>query len=70
MEVDDVGSIAEIHENLEIGLPVNQISYSGDDGWMICCNLKVMFMLLGHQTDFTRYSCFQCGWVSSASNKH
>jgi hypothetical protein len=34
--------------------------------WQICCDLKVITLLLGLQQGFTKYCCFICEWDSRA----
>ena len=38
--------------------------------WQICCDLKVIALLLGLQQGFTKYSCFFCEWDSRARSLH
>ena len=38
--------------------------------WNICGDLKVIGMLMGMQTGFTKFCCFLCLWNSRAVNEH
>ena len=57
----------ETHENMKI-LP-DAIDYKTHQ-WNICGDLKVIGMLMGMQTGFTKPCCFLCLWDSSAMNEH
>lgn len=39
-------------------------------GWNICCDLKVVSMLMGLQGGYTKYMCFLCLWDSRADSEH
>jgi hypothetical protein len=56
----------ESYENLELVLV--KIGYTAHD-WMICADLKVLFMLLGQQAGYTKYPCFMCEWDSIARSE-
>ncbi|GFV32392.1 uncharacterized protein TNCV_1676781 [Trichonephila clavipes] len=58
--------LKECYENLEFIL--NKFSYS-DHKWTICGDLKVIFMLLGQQSGYTKFPCFLCEW-DSRDRKH
>ncbi|GFY30725.1 uncharacterized protein TNCV_3118851 [Trichonephila clavipes] len=58
--------LKECYENLEFIL--NKLSYS-DHKWTICGDLKVISMLLGQQSGYTKFSCFLCEW-DSRDRKH
>ena len=36
--------------------------------WNICCDLKVIGLLMGMQSGYTKYCCFLCEWDSRARN--
>ena len=38
--------------------------------WDICGDLKVIGLLLGQQSGYTKYPCFLCMWDSRARDKH
>jgi hypothetical protein len=38
--------------------------------WQICCDLKVIGLLLGQQRGYTKYPYFLCEWDSRATDKH
>jgi hypothetical protein len=51
--------LKESYENLDLVL--TKFNYK-DHGWMICGDLKVLSMLLGQQSGYTKYPCFLCQW--------
>ena len=57
----------ETHESMKI-LP-DAIDYKTHQ-WNICGDLKVIGMLMGMQTGFTKFCCFLCSWNSRAMNEH
>ncbi|GFU90785.1 uncharacterized protein TNCV_4870171 [Trichonephila clavipes] len=59
--------LKECYENLEFIL--NKLSYS-DHKWTICGYLKVIFMLLGQQSGYTKFPCFLCEWNSRDRKQH
>ncbi|GFV15382.1 uncharacterized protein TNCV_4834091 [Trichonephila clavipes] len=59
--------LKECYENLEFIL--NKLSYS-DDKWTICGDLKVISMLLGQQSGYTKFPCFLCEWDSRDRKQH
>ncbi|GFV21245.1 uncharacterized protein TNCV_183961 [Trichonephila clavipes] len=59
--------LKECYENLEFIL--NKLSYS-DHKWTICGNLKVISMLLGQQSGYTKFPCFLCEWDSRDKKQH
>lgn len=59
--------LKETYENLELLL--NKIKYS-EYCWQLCGDLKIISMLLGQQSGFTKYPCFLCEWDSRARNLH
>ena len=38
--------------------------------WQLCCDLKVIAILLGLQPGYTKYCCFLCEWDSRARHEH
>lgn len=48
---------------------LDKIKYS-EHKWQICGDLKIITMMLGQQSGFTKYSCFLCLWDSRARKKH
>ena len=38
--------------------------------WQICADLKVVALILGLQTGYTKYCCFLCEWDSRARSDH
>ena len=59
--------LKETYENLELLL--EKIKYR-EHNWMLCGDLKVLCMLLGQQSGYTKYPCFICEWDSRARDKH
>ncbi|GFT66983.1 uncharacterized protein TNCV_1348281 [Trichonephila clavipes] len=59
--------LKECYENLEFIL--NKLSYS-DHKWTICGDLKVISMLLGQQSGYTKFSCFLYEWDSLDRKQH
>ena len=57
----------ESYENLVVRL--DSISYKNHN-WMICGDLKIACMFLGHQVGYTKFPCFLCEWDSRARNLH
>ena len=57
----------ETYENMKTIL--DRIKYAEHD-WVICGDLKVLPMLLGQQSGFTKYPCFLCLWDSRAKQDH
>jgi hypothetical protein len=51
----------ELPNNMD--LPFRAVSYS-KNGWKICGDLKVVELLLGMQSGYTKFSCFLCEWDS------
>ena len=52
-----------------ISLILKAIKYE-EHLWKICADLKVIGLLLGLQSGFTKYCCFLCLWDSRARDKH
>lgn len=57
----------EKYENVEILL--NKIGYE-QHRWQICGDFKIITMLLGQQSGFTKYPCYLCLWDSRARKEH
>ena len=57
----------ESYHNLEALL--QKIEYSKHQ-WVICGDLKVIGLLLGMQSGYTKYCCFLCEWDSRARELH
>ena len=47
----------------------NEEEYAEHD-WEICGNLKIISILLGQQSDYTKYPCFMCLWNSRDRDNH
>ena len=59
--------LKECYENLKLIL--NKVQYS-DHQWMLCGDLKVICMLLGQQSGYTKFPCFICEWDSRDRKQH
>ena len=59
--------LKETYENMEILL--HAIRYDSHQ-WNICGDLKVIGMLMGMQSGFTKFCCFLCLWASRATMEH
>ncbi|GFV76506.1 uncharacterized protein TNCV_4727261 [Trichonephila clavipes] len=59
--------LKECYENHEFIL--KKLSYS-DHKWTIFDDLKVISMLLGHQSGYTKFPCFLCEWESCDRKQH
>ena len=59
--------LKESYVNMEKVLSV--IKYS-EHNWMICADLKVVTILLGQQSGFTKNPCFLCLWDSRYRKNH
>jgi hypothetical protein len=59
--------LKERYKNL--ALVLTKLNYK-DHRWMICGDLKVLSMLLGQQSGYTKYPCFLCEWDSRAKSQH
>ena len=57
----------ECYANLDLIL--NKLSYS-DHKWTVCGDLKVISMLLGQQSGYTKFPCFLCEWDSRDRKEH
>jgi len=59
--------LKECYKNLDFIL--QKLSYA-DHKWAICGDLKVISMLLGQQSGYTKFPCFLCEWDSRAREQH
>jgi len=50
-------------------LLLKAVSYSKYE-WKICGDLKVIGLLLGLQSGYTKFCCFVCEWDSQARDIH
>jgi len=57
----------ETYENLKILL--EKIQYD-KYCWTICCDLKVIALLMGLQLGYTKFCCFLCEWDSRDKKNH
>ena len=57
----------DAYENTDLLLKA--MSYS-KYGWKICGELKVIGLLLGTQSGYTKFCCFLCEWDSRAKDKY
>nr|CAH7753306.1 unnamed protein product [Callosobruchus chinensis] len=57
----------ETYEN--ISRILDKINYHGYK-WKLCADLKVLALVTGLQSGFTKYCCFLCEWDSRARDKH
>jgi hypothetical protein len=62
-----VTEMTETYDTMKMLL--ERIKY-GESKWSICGDLKVLGLLLGLQSGYTKYSCFLCMWNSRDSNNH
>lgn len=60
-------TMKETYEN--ISRILDKISYH-DYNWKLCADLKVVALLMGLQSGYTKYCCFLCEWDSRARDKH
>lgn len=56
-------------EYCNISLVLNKIKYN-DHKWQICVDLKMVNILLGQQSGYTKFPCFICLWDSRAKQEH
>lgn len=52
-----------------IALVLDKIKYA-QHNWLICVDLKMVNILLGQQSGYTKYPCFLCLWDSRAKTHH
>ena len=41
-----------------------------EHNWQLCGDLKILTIILGQQTGFTKYPCFLCEWDSRSRDEH
>lgn len=56
-------------EYSNISLVLDKIKYN-DYKWQICVDLKMVNILLGQQSGYTKFPCFICLWDSRAKQEH
>lgn len=59
--------LKESYDNM--ALLLQKIKYS-DHKWLVCGDLKVIGLLLGQQSGYTKLPCFLCEWDSRAASEH
>lgn len=59
--------LVESYEHMKLLL--EKLQYSMHK-WQICTDLKVVTIILGQQSGFTKFSCFLCEWDSRARDEH
>lgn len=59
--------IKEEYESLDFVL--RKLKYD-EHKWLVCGDLKILTILLGQQSGFTKYPCFLCEWDSRARDQH
>lgn len=59
--------LKESYENMKYVL--EKIKYT-EHKWQVCRNLKIIFIILGQQSGFVKYSCFLCLWDSRDCQNH
>ena len=65
-----VGHAVEMKETYEnVKQLLSDIKYD-DHKWKICCDLKMVAIILGFQTGYTKYMRFLCDWDSRARSLH
>jgi hypothetical protein len=60
-------NMKESYETMK--LLVGRIQY-GKFMWKLCCDLKVVALLLGMQLEYTKYHCFLCEWDNRDKKNH
>ncbi|KAI6656196.1 hypothetical protein LOD99_1529 [Oopsacas minuta] len=60
-------SLKERYDNMKIVL--HKINYN-QHNWVVCGDLKIICVLLGQQSGYTKYPCFLCLWDSRAKSEH
>jgi len=59
--------LKEEYRNIEMVL--TKIKYSEHE-WLVCGDLKILSMILGQQSGFTKYPCYLCLWDSRDRKNH
>lgn len=62
-------SVKMKEEYASLGFLLEKIKYN-EHQWSICTDLKVITILLGQQTGYTKFPCFLCEWDSRARTLH
>ena len=60
-------NMKESYESMKLLL--EEIKYD-EFKWKLCCDLKVVVLLLGMQLGYTKYCCFLCEWDSRDKKNH
>ena len=60
-------TLRETYDNLAFIL--DRIKYK-DHQWLICADLKVVAILNGLQSGYTKFMCFLCTWDSRMKSEH
>ena len=60
-------NIKESYESIKLLL--GRIKYD-EFKWKLCCDLKVVALLLGMQLGYIKYCCFLCEWDSRDNKNH
>jgi hypothetical protein len=65
-----IGHSTTLKEEYEtIALVLKKIKYK-EHQWLICVDLKMVNVLLGQQSGYTKYPCFLCLWNSRSRDLH
>jgi len=65
-----IGYSVNMNEEYQsLKLVLKKIKYT-EHNWQICGDLKILTILLGQQSGFTRHPCFLCLWNSRDREKH
>ena len=59
--------LKETYEN--VGTLLSNIKYA-EHQWLLCGDFKIICLLLGQQSGFTKMPCFLCEWDSRARDEH
>ena len=59
--------MSESYTNMQLLLKLLNYEHHS---WLICGDLKVISLLLGQKSGYTRYPCFLCLWDSRADKHH
>lgn len=62
-------SIKLKEEYVHVKTVLHKLCYS-EHQWSICVDLKMVNILLGQQSGYTKYPCFTCLWDSRAKDDH
>ncbi|GBO29865.1 hypothetical protein AVEN_175640-1 [Araneus ventricosus] len=65
-----LGHSVHLEENYnEWSMILEKINYQ-EYRWMVCGDLRMLTMMLGQQTGYTKFPCFLCLWYSRARDLH